>query len=575
MLRTSVNTTLGAQITNPGTTLFVPLFSRHLPRHILTFLLLAMILLISTSYVQSPKILNKSGLEFFTPASADSLREYLSDLSVSETPVVHGDESRVFDNVRKFYQLNDYKPVWTHSRGVSKRASQLLGLIEHAREYGLEPAHYHLAAIQELNQQLGLQIPEGVRYLLGAEFEILMTDAAISLMTNLHKGYTPFDTTLYLRDWYVQLPTVLLQGFKQENIRGKILSLQPEFVEYVQLQQATEKFIRSGQLTDQWTEFSYPVKDTVALRRSVKKVLIALGYLGKNSHESDFDKALMQFQYYHGLEPDGRCGMNTLDALGQSTLFKYRKLALNLDRLRKLDIQEPTSLYVNIPSYQLRIFKENNCVDTFRVIVGQPASPTPLLEGVMKTIIANPVWYVPKSITMNEILPKIKSDTGYLKRNGFRILDGNYRTVSETSINMAEVSPENFNYTIRQNRGSDNSLGQVKFVFTNPYSVYLHDTPSKSLFSKDIRAFSHGCIRVEHPEMLAEYIIHEINGEKTDITDMIRKGRHYEIDITASLPIYIRYITCEADKDGNLFFYKDIYGYDRKELEKFILQMGV
>jgi murein L,D-transpeptidase YcbB/YkuD len=197
------------------------------------------------------------------------------------------------------------------------------------------------------------------------------------------------------------------------------------------------------------------------------------------------------------------------------------------------------------------------------------------MTGNMVTIVTNPVWFVPRKIAMNEILPKIKSDSGYLKRNGFRILDENYQAVSESSINMAELSADNFNYTFRQNRGSDNSLGKVKFLFSNPYSIYLHDTPSKALFNKDIRAFSHGCIRVKDPERLAGYIIREINTDTTDINNLIRSGRHYDININGRLSIHIRYITCEADETGNVYFYKDIYGIDKKELEEFTPLMGI
>jgi murein L,D-transpeptidase YcbB/YkuD len=193
----------------------------------------------------------------------------------------------------------------------------------------------------------------------------------------------------------------------------------------------------------------------------------------------------------------------------------------------------------------------------------------------MKTIIANPVWYVPKSITMKEILPKIKADTGYLRRNGFRILDDRYRTVNERSLDLNALSGDDFNYTLRQNRGADNALGQVKFIFPNPYAIYLHDTPGKTLFAKDIRAFSHGCIRIKDPERLAGYIIHEINGDDTDMAALIRNGGHREIDIAVNLPIQIRYITCEADESGNLFFYKDIYGIDEKELLQLQVYMGI
>jgi murein L,D-transpeptidase YcbB/YkuD len=250
-------------------------------------------------------------------------------------------------------------------------------------------------------------------------------------------------------------------------------------------------------------------------------------------------------------------------------------LALNLDRLRKKHYSDSALLYVNIPAFRLKILEGNLVKDTFRVIVGNPASPTPILSGRMQRIIANPMWYVPRSITMNEILPKIKSDSNYLARNNFRLLDKNNNLVNAQDINLSQISDKDFDYTVRQNRGSDNSLGQVKFIFSNPYAVYLHDTPGKALFSKDLRAFSHGCVRVQQPERLANYILREINSDTTDFAQLMQKGQHREFNISEPLSIHITYITCEADDSGSVFFYKDIYGIDKKELDDLSTYMGI
>jgi murein L,D-transpeptidase YcbB/YkuD len=536
---------------------------------------LALILLLSTSYLQSPKKQNDLGFEYLTPAGIDSLGNTLSELTFLDEPMIRGEKMMLFESVRNFYLLDGNKPVWTHARGISRRADNLLELIGQAREYGLESSHYHMPALRELQQAIANHTREDEVMAFKTEFELLMTDALLGFMVNLHTGYTPVDSALFSQAWFTELPSVLHEGIRHGNIQESVLSLQPRFIEYARLQKATEKYLRTNPLTDQWTTISYPVTDSTLLRKQIKEILTALGYFGKNSHEKDLTVALMEFQRYHGLEPDGKPGINTLEALGQSSMYRYKKLALNLDRLRKQVTSDSALLYVNIPAYRLKIFNHNKLVDTFRVVVGHPSSPTPRLTGTMVTIITNPVWYVPKKITMNEILPKIKSDSGYLKRNGFRILDENYQTVSESSLNMAELSADNFNYTLRQNRGSDNSLGKVKFLFSNPYAVYLHDTPSKALFNKDIRAFSHGCIRVKDPERLAGYIIREINTDTTDINNLIRSGRHNDININGRLSIHIRYITCEADETGNVYFYKDIYGIDKKELEELTPLMGI
>ena len=575
MFRQTVNPNFGTRLSDTDTTLYFPCFNNQALRFFTALIVLALIMLVSTSYLRGPNNLNDAEMEYLTPASIDSLRNALQNYTSTDEPVIHNEKIMIFESVRSFYRFNNYKPVWTHDGGLSKRAGNLLDLISMARNYGLEPSHYHLQALVELQHAINNPAQKNDCLTRKVEFELLMTDAALSLMVNLRAGYMAFDSTLFSQEWFATLPSVLYHGIRQGRVQACILSVQPGFIEYTRLQRATEKYVRTNTLTDEWTAISYPTTDSVLLRKQITEILVMLGYLQKRTDEGEITEALKQFQLHHGLEPDGHPGANTIEALEQSSLYRYIKLALNLDRLRKQETLDSAMLYVNIPAYRLKVFNGNQLMDTFRIIVGHPSSPTPLLTGTMKTIIANPVWYVPRKIAMNEILPKLKSDTGYLKRNGFRILDENYRTVNESSINVTELSADNFNYTFRQNRGSDNSLGQIKFIFTNPYTVYLHDTPGKALFSKDIRAFSHGCIRIENPERLAGYIIHEINADTTNIVNLVRSGRHCEINIASTLPIYIRYITCEADARGDVYFYKDIYGLDKKELEKFTTLMGI
>ncbi len=223
-------------------------------------------------------------------------------------------------------------------------------------------------------------------------------------------------------------------------------------------------------------------KDSVEFYNQVKNALVRLGYAHKNCGKKEIMEGLKEFQVHHGLESDGRPGKNTLEALQMTTLYHYRMLALNLDRLRKQDNSEMHLLYVNIPAYKLKVFRQNKLMDTYRVIVGTPKTPTPQLVSKVERVIANPVWDVPTSIAQNELLPKIKADSGYLRRNRFRLVDRNNKTVNSQQIDMDQIS--NAEYFIRQDASSDNALGKVKFIFSNPYSVYLHDTPGKMLVCK-------------------------------------------------------------------------------------------
>ncbi len=556
--------------TNSGTC-----FHKRAFRYFIAVIPVALVLLISTSYQQSPGKENFPEYGYLNPETIDSLRVFLTSQKVDSLIRVDGEIPLMISAIRELYRNNGYKPVWTHLRGLNERAEELLGMVENSREYGLEPASYHLSIIRQLQRRMEDISQLNRQSTTGVALEVLVSDAAFRLMVNLHAGYRAYDSTLLSETWVAALPDILSTGLMNGTLSKSILSVQPQFIEYLRLQSASRKFVRNNTLTDEWVDITYPNKDSVLLYGQIRSALKKYGYLNSKDFDGNLIGALKRFQYYHGLAPDGKPGKNTIEALEQSMLYKYRILALNLDRLRKQQNDDANKLWVNIPAYRMKIYQGNKLIDTFRVIVGSPSTPTPVLSSHMNKVIANPTWFVPKSITMNEIIPKIKSDSNYLKRNNFKLLDKDYKTVSYENIDMNDISADNFNYTVRQDRGADNSLGQLKFIFPSPYAIYLHDTPGKSLFSKDLRAFSHGCIRVQHPERLAGYILHEINADTTDIVNLIRTGRHREFGVNSELSIEIRYITCEADDAGRLFFYKDIYGTDKKELEKFTAVAGI
>jgi murein L,D-transpeptidase YcbB/YkuD len=397
------------------------------------------------------------------------------------------------------------------------------------------------------------------------QLELLMTDAVYSFMLNLCAGYQSIDNEVSqgIRE---SILGALQQGIETGNLQTAILSVQPSFVEYTRLQQATRRFVEKSDLEGNWPDVADPRKDSVLFEKQLKQILLRMDYIEAGADRVSVSEGLKRFQHFHGLQADGRPGKNTVDALRMPALLRYKMLALNLDRLRKQENGCSHLIYVNIPSFTLKVFHNNTFKDAYRVIVGKPDSPTPKLVSSIDRIIANPVWYVPSSITMKEIIPKIQSDTTYLERNGFRFIDRHNQAVNDEDIDFSDLSSTGFNYTLRQEAGSDNALGKIKFVFSNPYSVYMHDTPGKGLFSKDLRAFSHGCIRLEDPRKLADYLVRSLQADTAGIKDAMDRGEYREITLSSPIPIHISYITCVADDSLNLYFYKDIYGYDQQEM---------
>jgi murein L,D-transpeptidase YcbB/YkuD len=531
---------------------------------------LAGLFMLSTSYQSHRKELLLMESDLFLPALKDSLTELFrqtpykggqaeGNLNLSTIPLLHN-----------FYSKQNYRPVWTSNNTVSVQAVVLIGLLENAEMYGLDSS---LFRVHEIRHELELMKNRDRRedYLTSRmKLELLLTDACFRYMVYLKMGYLEFDSTLFSLPLTISLPICLNSALASDDFEKNILAVQPNFIEYRRLQLALVRFLNSIERADTRISIPDPAKDSALFREAAEKVLVSLGYLRTGSTNESFIASLKKFQYYHGLEPDGKPGRNTRDALAQSTEDKYRQIALNLDRLRKENLQAEQFIYVNIPAYQMRIYKKNQIIGNSKVIVGAVKTPTPLISSKIEKIITNPFWQVPRSITLNEMLPKLKSDSGYLSRNRLRLVDENRNTITYSQVDWNTVSSETFDFKLRQESGKDNSLGRVKFVFPNPYSVYLHDTPGKQSFSKDVRALSHGCVRVQNPEILADYLVREFSGQNHDIdvVGMINKGIRREIALNQPVDLYIHYVTCEADEDLNIFFYNDIYGIDKKELKK-------
>jgi murein L,D-transpeptidase YcbB/YkuD len=217
----------------------------------------------------------------------------------------------------------------------------------------------------------------------------------------------------------------------------------------------------------------------------------------------------------------------------------------------------------------LRIVRANHVMKIFNVVVGRPTTPTPELTSKIEKIVTTPEWNVPKSISLNEILPRVKKDSLYLIRNNFKVIDKQMNEVDAYKIGWKDMSRENFDYYFVQNSGNSNALGLLKFSFNNPYRIYIHDTPSKKYFKEDIRAYSHGCIRLQNPDQLASYLVeNDLSTEdKPDISNLITRRIHKEITLSEPIDIQIRYLTCEADENLNLYFYKDIYNKDKSSIQ--------
>lgn len=280
--------------------------------------------------------------------------------------------------------------------------------------------------------------------------------------------------------------------------------------------------------------------------------------------DRELEKSLIQFQKRHGLIPDGILGPKTIDAFNVPISKRIGQIKNNIKRWNDLaDTLSEPYLMVNIPDFSLHIIDSGKIKNKLAVVVGRPSQPTPVLISKIKSIVLNPDWKVPHSIATKEILPILKDDPHYLERNHmqtYTISHGKFSMTNPDSIDWKMISADNFNFQFVQMPGIWNALGNIKFIFENKYSVYLHDTPEKHIFSQIRRAYSHGCVRVEQPATLAAWLL---NLSPSEIKKLLG-NRNIPKTIFLSQPfqIVIEYYTCWVDENGLIQFREDIYNLD-------------
>ena len=278
-------------------------------------------------------------------------------------------------------------------------------------------------------------------------------------------------------------------------------------------------------------------------------------------------KAVETFQYRHGLSIDGVVGPATLAALQVPAERRVEQLRYNLERIALFPSQPgQRHVMVNIPAFRMYAVENEHRVIDSRVIVGMRSRPTPELTSELERIVVNPSWSVPFSIAVKDKLPILRTDPGYLQRNGFEVFSAGkspQRITDVASIDWNGVSETSFPYHLRQRPGRGNALGSIKFLFPNSHSVYLHDTPSRRLFSRSERAFSSGCIRVAQAETLAMWLLSgATRGTLPALHTQIQSGKQSTLNLDGTVPLYVVYWTAWADSAGAVHFRRDLYDRD-------------
>jgi len=285
--------------------------------------------------------------------------------------------------------------------------------------------------------------------------------------------------------------------------------------------------------------------------------------------DDKLENAVKSFQFRHNLTQDGAVGKNTLAQMNVSVSDRVDMLRVNMERARwVMHKLEPDFLVVNIAGYNVRRISNDETVYYSPVIVGRTYHESPVFKARMSYIEINPTWTLPYSIATKETLPKLKKNPDYLAEKNMIIMDSKGNKLDPQKIDFNQYSRGNFPFIIRQEAGPHNALGEVKFMFPNKYAVYLHDTPGRSLFSREDRAFSHGCIRLQKKWELLINLMDDPDVWNMDkINSILATEKTTRVNLTKPIDILILYWTTGADKEDRLFFNRDIYNRDKAVLE--------
>ena len=489
-----------------------------------------------------------------------SRKEKLIYVLSDENLLKMGFNSEQIPVLQAFYKTRNYVPLWVNDSAVTNRGVELRSIIDSSYCFGvprnrLVPKKYQLKWIEE---------------------EVYLTSNMSLIYSDLKYGFIDFEKKKYKTKSLTEISRLdsLLSLNKDNLLDSVLLKVHASDTNYQFMSKGLYAFAKSVKIDTFNYSFKPEKNDTIAFKKTAK-AFVRRGFLaGKNV--SDFAlwrESVKKLQQWHGFSQHGHFDKNTCAALNESNYRKIIRLSIELDKLRQQEKRPKKYVLINIPSFQLNYFSSDTLRAIHRIISGKVTNPTPTLRSKINSIVVYPFWNVPYSIAKNEILPAVKRNANYLKQNNYRIYS-NGKEIDPHHVNWRSIRG-GFPYKVVQDPGPKNSLGIIKFEFHNNFSVYVHDTPSKSLFNSDVRAYSHGCMRCQQPVDLAKLILsydslpYKPNPYTADSLDtLIQRAKNFPIRLIDPVPIFVEYHTVTANRKG-IIIHLDVY----KKEEDFIAFM--
>ncbi|MBL0359392.1 MAG: L,D-transpeptidase family protein [Chitinophagaceae bacterium] len=490
--------------------------------------------------------------------------------------------------VNGFYKSNEFKNIWSKKEKWQPLADSLFRFIKDAELYGLFPKDYQAARLSNLKNQLDTDSLKRMDAVLWSKADMLLTDACLHIIKDLKYGRLSNDSTALASDTAKKAKALIaLQQslLSQPSFNQFLSSIEPKNRGYLELKKGIRHFLDSMDRRT-YTYVIYPykkndAKDSLFFIKTLQKRLNeskCISFINKLPDSAQLDSSIRRYQKLKGVKQDGQVSASIIKALNTSDAERFKRIAITLDRYKKLPDSLPEKfIWVNLPGYYLQLWDTDTLALESRIICGKPATPTPQLNSVVTDMVTYPTWTVPTSIIAKQYLPKLKNNPNYLSRLGLKLMNEKGETISASSVNWGKYS-KGIPYKVMQNSGDNNALGIFKFNFNNPYAVYLHDTNQRYLFKNSSRAYSHGCVRVQEWQKLANYLIRNdsINLKPGDslqysvdsVKTLLAEKKNRRIIVKNPVYLYITYFSCEG-KDGKIRFYEDIYGDDKALREKY------